>query len=224
MTLTRGDHPLEDLDVPQVTLDIARSISPEFEGVLSPGTVERCVAETLVELAGGATVVDYLRLLTWRVVNERLRGVAPAQAPPPGRVPEVLLVSGAEPALGVAAAAMLDELAGGRIRIRVAGATDVPLPDGLAGALRAVGLQAFRRRPVPLDHAAVERADVVVTVTGDDACPLVAGRRYVDWQLRLPSPGDADGAAAVVESLRVRAVSLLEGLRPSRPRRRVIPL
>ncbi|MGH2721088.1 MAG: three-helix bundle dimerization domain-containing protein, partial [Actinomycetota bacterium] len=141
VTLTRDDRPLADLDVPRVAHEIAQSISPAFEGVLSPGTVERCVAETLVELAGGATVVDYLRLLTWRVVNERLREVAPAQAPPPGRVPEVLLVAGAEPALGVAAASMLDELAGGRVRIRVAGATDVPLPAGLAGALRAMGLQ-----------------------------------------------------------------------------------
>ena len=224
MTPTRGDQSVEDLDMLQVAHDIALSISPAFEGILSPGTVERCVAETLVDLAGGATVADYLRLLTWRVVNERLREVAHARATPPGRAPEVLLVSGAEPALGVAAASMLDELSGGRVRVRVAGPTDCPLPDELAGALRAVGLRAFRRRPAPLDHITVGAADVVVTVTSDDACPVVAGRRYVDWQLRPPSPGDDDGAAALVETLRVRAASLLESVRPSRTRRRVIPL
>jgi ArsR family transcriptional regulator len=229
--ITPDDTAPAPLDVDQVTRDIAAGIAPAFAGILSPRTLEGHVSEVLHRLVAGATVPDYLRLLTWRVVNEQLRGVLAPQASasmvPTEHKPTVLLACAAAPALGAVAAAMLDELAGGTVGIRVAGATGEPLPGELAAALRAraVGtVPAVHPRPVPLDRDAIVAADVVVTLTGEDACPVVRGPRYLDWQLTTPSPDDADGAAAVVEAIRVRAASLLELLGPRRLRRRVIPL
>ncbi|MGH2688687.1 MAG: three-helix bundle dimerization domain-containing protein, partial [Actinomycetota bacterium] len=124
MTITRDDAAPAALDVDRVTRDIAGSIAPAFAGVLSPRAVERCVSESLHRLVAGATVPDFLTVLTWRLVNEQLRGVIPPEAPPPEvppeRTPTVLLACAAAPALGAVAAAMLEELAGGRVRIRVA--------------------------------------------------------------------------------------------------------
>ena len=224
MTLARGDDMLADLDVLRVTRDITVSITPGYEGVLSPRTIERSVSESLAELAGQAKIPDFLALLTWREVSRRLREAASPQAPPPGRPPQVLIVCGTQPALGVVAAAMFDALAHNRIRIRLGGCSDEPLPAALAGALEAAGLDVFRRRPERVDRAAVEAADVVVTVTSDEACPLAPGKRYVDWRLVAPHPDDPDGAAAVVEEVRLRVGALLESLRPFKPLRRVIPL
>jgi arsenate reductase len=54
-------------------------------------------------------------------------------------------------------------------------------------ALREVGIDASDHVPRRLDEEAVAWADVVVA-TCDDACPVVAGKRYVNWQ--LPDPMD----------------------------------
>ena len=53
--------------------------------------------------------------------------------------------------------------------------------------LAEVGLDVSTRRPKAIDAADVEWADVVVTMgCGEDACPVLPGKRYVDWN--LPDP------------------------------------
>jgi len=54
-------------------------------------------------------------------------------------------------------------------------------------ALAEVGIDVSTRRPKAIDAADVEWADVVVTMgCGEDACPVLPGKRYVDWN--LPDP------------------------------------
>ena len=52
-------------------------------------------------------------------------------------------------------------------------------------ALREVGIDASDHMPQLLDDELVDWADVIVA-TCDDACPVVPGKRYVNWQ--LPDP------------------------------------
>ena len=52
-------------------------------------------------------------------------------------------------------------------------------------ALSELGLDASDHIPAKLDDALVQWADVVVA-TCDDACPVVLGKRYVNWH--LPDP------------------------------------
>lgn len=54
-------------------------------------------------------------------------------------------------------------------------------------ALAEVDIDVSERRPKTIDAADVEWADVVVTMgCGEDACPVLPGKRYVDWN--LPDP------------------------------------
>ena len=54
-------------------------------------------------------------------------------------------------------------------------------------ALAEVGLDVSTRQPKAIDAADVEWADVVVMMgCGEDACPVLPGKRYVDWN--LPDP------------------------------------
>jgi arsenate reductase len=53
-------------------------------------------------------------------------------------------------------------------------------------ALEEVGIDAFDHLPHKLDDEDIAWADVVVA-TCDDACPVVAGKRYVSWQLPDPA-------------------------------------
>ncbi|HEY8202447.1 MAG TPA: hypothetical protein VII47_13965, partial [Actinomycetota bacterium] len=196
-----------DVDVVQVTGDIAASLAPRYEGVLSAATIERFVSDSFAELAGQARVTDFLSLLTERMVNEQLRVTlrlpesaerAPYSqddAAPQG----VLLVCGSDVTLGLVAAAVLDRLSRGRVTVRLAAADaggPVSVPPMVAAAALAAGLDLFRHRLEPLTTAAVDAATALVTISPGDSCPVVAGKRYVDWAL-APSPAhDAEGAAA----------------------------
>jgi arsenate reductase len=57
----------------------------------------------------------------------------------------------------------------------------------VAEALREVGLEVGDRRPRGLSRGDVEWADLVVTMGCGDACPVLPGKRYVDWDLPDPS-------------------------------------
>jgi arsenate reductase (thioredoxin) len=50
-----------------------------------------------------------------------------------------------------------------------------------------VGVDLSTRIPHRLDESDVEWADVVVTMGCGDACPVLPGKRYLDWDLPDPS-------------------------------------
>jgi arsenate reductase (thioredoxin) len=49
-----------------------------------------------------------------------------------------------------------------------------------------VGIDLSGRRPKGIDLADVEWADVVVTMGCGDACPVLPGKKYLDWNLDDP--------------------------------------
>jgi arsenate reductase len=57
-------------------------------------------------------------------------------------------------------------------------------------AMREVGADLADRVPRALGRSDVEWADLVVTMGCGDACPVLPGKRYVDWE--LPDPAGAD--------------------------------
>jgi protein-tyrosine-phosphatase len=217
-----------DIDVLRITQEITNAITPSYEGVLSPGTIERLVSESFAELAGEARINEYLALLTERLVGERLRSTMRMEPPPrlPREgLPEVLLVGGATHGTGPVAVAVFQRLGEGSARIRLAAAAGQPDPaspsPAVAAAAQAAGLEIPGHRPEELTDEAVEAADVLVTLTAGDACPIVPGKRYVDWRLESP-PDHADGAMAWLEDIGSRAAELLADLRRARPRHRVV--
>jgi arsenate reductase len=53
--------------------------------------------------------------------------------------------------------------------------------------MREVDLDLDGRVPRRLERADVEWADLVVTMGCGDACPVIPGKRYVDWNLADPA-------------------------------------
>jgi protein-tyrosine-phosphatase len=53
-------------------------------------------------------------------------------------------------------------------------------------ALEEIGINVSDRRPKALAPEDVEWAELVVTMGCGDACPVVPGKRYVDWNLADP--------------------------------------
>jgi arsenate reductase len=68
-------------------------------------------------------------------------------------------------------------------------------------AMREVGIDLAGRVPHLLDRADAEWADVVVTMGCGDACPVIPGKRYLDWQLDDPHGMGIDGVRAVRDTI-----------------------
>ena len=62
------------------------------------------------------------------------------------------------------------------------------LYEAIVEALAELGIDVSGRVPRALTHEDVEWADLVVRMGCGDACPVLPGREYVDWN--LPDPVD----------------------------------
>lgn len=111
--------------------------------------------------------------------------------------------------------ALFDRAAGGRHTSDSAGSVADPagsLHPEVIDVMREVGIDLSNRRPQRLDDARVERADVVVTMGCGDACPVVAGARYLDWSLPDPKGQDIDGVRITRDEIVRRVRDLVAAL------------
>jgi arsenate reductase (thioredoxin) len=82
------------------------------------------------------------------------------------------------------AQALYEELGG---EARSAGShPETELHEAVVEALDEIGIDISDRRPKPITDEDVAWADVVVTMGCGDACPVLPGKRYVDWTIVDP--------------------------------------
>lgn len=61
------------------------------------------------------------------------------------------------------------------------------LHEAVVEALEEIGIDVSGRVPKTLDRDDVEWADLVVTMGCGDACPVLPGKEYLDWNLPDPA-------------------------------------
>jgi arsenate reductase (thioredoxin) len=82
------------------------------------------------------------------------------------------------------AQALYEELGG---EARSAGSRpEAELHEAVVGAMKEIDIDISDRKPKPITDEDVAWADVVVTMGCGDACPVLPGKRYVDWNLVDP--------------------------------------
>ena len=69
------------------------------------------------------------------------------------------------------------------------------------------------RVPKQLDTADAEWADIVVTMGCGDACPVIPGRRYIDWDLQDPAGQDVETVRRIRGEIERRVASRLTRFR-----------
>ena len=78
-------------------------------------------------------------------------------------------------------------------------------------AMRELGIDLSGRIPRGIAAADVEWADVVVTMgCGEDACPVLPGKRYVDWEIRDPIGLPVEEVRVIRDGIQRRVDALLE--------------
>ena len=98
--------------------------------------------------------------------------------------------------------------AGGSARSAGTAPADRVHPE-VVEVMRELGVDLADRKPHRLDDADVEWADVVVTMGCGDACPVLPGKRYVDWELADPAGKPVGEVRAIRDEIMRRVEGLL---------------
>jgi arsenate reductase len=75
-----------------------------------------------------------------------------------------------------------------------------------------LGIDIAGQRPIPLNERDLHTASIVVTMGCGDACPFIAGKRYLDWALDDPAQLDLEGVRRVRDEIQVLVQDLLAGI------------
>ncbi len=111
------------------------------------------------------------------------------------------------------AAGYLKQLGGDRVEVLSAGPEPSDrLNPAAIEAMAEDGIDLRAATPVRLTDDAVRSADVVVTLSGADACPVQPGRRYEDWQLDRPASEGIDAARSIRDQIKDRVEELVASL------------
>jgi arsenate reductase len=79
-------------------------------------------------------------------------------------------------------------------------------------AMRELGIDLSARVPRRLELADAEWADVVVTMGCGDACPVILGKRYIDWDLEDPKDKGLERVREIRDEIAARIEQLLDEL------------
>ncbi|GGD86508.1 metalloregulator ArsR/SmtB family transcription factor [Microbacterium murale] len=178
---------------------------------LDSATVLTIVRESYSALARTARVTSALIPLTERFARQRLSDLTRDRDT---AVPQVLFVCVANAGRSQLAAALVNQLAGGRVIARSAGSSpaDVIHPHVRSLLAEIEGDGATDRFPKPLTDDAVRAADVVITMGCGDVCPIIPGVRYDDWAVGDPALASREGVEAIRDDIAARVRTLVDNL------------
>jgi arsenate reductase len=109
--------------------------------------------------------------------------------------------------------ALFRQAAGGRHEAHSAGSDPAgEVHPNVVEALRELDIDISTRVPHRLGLADVEWADLVVTMGCGDACPVIPGKRYLDWNLEDPKNMDLEQTRGVRDEVAKRIEALLSEL------------
>lgn len=109
--------------------------------------------------------------------------------------------------------ALFERAVGGRHQALSAGTTPAAqVHPEVIEAMREVGIDLADRTPQRLSDELAAQADVVVSMGCGDECPVIPGKRYIDWDLPDPKGRPLDEVRATRADIARRVSELLEEL------------
>ena len=196
-------------------LDLAQAatrLHRRFEGTFSIETVRRYVTEAYASMSGAA-VQRWLPLLAERIARDQLRALRKLQLPELDHKPHVVFLCVHNAGRSQMAAGWFQHLAGDVAEVFSGGSDPASGVNPAAVAVMAeVGIDIASELPQPWTDEVIRAADVVVTMGCGDACPIVPGVRYEDWELADPHGLGVDAVRPIRDEIRQRVVGLLASL------------
>ncbi|MET9835800.1 arsenate reductase ArsC [Streptomyces sp. NPDC006385] len=191
----------------------AARLAARHAGRLSAETVQGLLTDSYRRLAETASVTTHLVVLAERLTAERLDALAHNQGTPGSGLPRVLFVCSHNAGRSQLAAALLQHRAAGRVTASSAGTHPKPeIEPHIAQVLSEAGADPAGAFPKPLTDEVVHAADIVITMGCGDACPVVPGRRYLDWPVADPDGAPIEVVRQIRDDINTRITDLLAGL------------
>ncbi len=184
----------------------------EFDGTFNTETIERYIHDSQQQLTSQATISMWLPVLIEHVTRDRLKALA--RLANPGAVkPAVLFLCDHNAGRSQIAAGWMRHLAGDRVEVFSGGSA--PAADtnqGVVESMAAVGIDISTEYPKPWTDEVAQTVDVIVTMGCGDACPIVEGKQYLDWDIPSPTGQAPDVVAEIHDDVRTRVEALMASL------------
>ena len=127
--------------------------------------------------------------------------------------PSVLFVCVHNAGRSQMAAGFLRALAGEAIEVRSAGSQPAAGINPVAvEAMAEAGVDISGQSPALLTHEDVESSDVVITMGCGDACPVLPGVSYRNWELPDPAGKGIEAVRPIRDRIRARVQDLVTEL------------
>jgi protein-tyrosine-phosphatase len=111
------------------------------------------------------------------------------------------------------AAGLLAHHARGTVRVTSAGSAPADeINPTVRRVMAELGIDVSQEFPKKLTTAAVQTADVVISMGCGDACPVFPGKRYLDWELEDPAGRGVDAVRRIRDEIDARVRGLLAEL------------
>lgn len=111
------------------------------------------------------------------------------------------------------AAAFAQHLSHGEIRVLSGGSDPAATVNPIAiDVMQEVGIDITKNVPAKWTMDDLEAADMIITMGCGDTCPVLPGKRYVDWPLDDPAGQGADAVRPIRDSIETHVRGLLDEL------------
>lgn len=112
------------------------------------------------------------------------------------------------------AAGWMRHLAGTSVGVFSGGSSPAESVNPIAvAAMAEKGIDISAHMPQPWTREVLGTADVVVTMGCGDSCPVLPGKRYVDWEVEDPSGKSLEEVRPIRDDLEERVRALIVELR-----------
>lgn len=185
----------------------------QFDGKLNAETIERFMTDSLDVLVPQASTTNWVPLLAERFTRDRLRALLRLETDDTDLNPSVLFLCVHNAGRSQMAAGFMRALAGDRVDVFSGGSEPgESVNQAAVAAMAEKGIDIGEEIPQPWSDEIIRAADVVVTMGCGDACPIVPGKRYVDWELEDPAGKSVEEVRPIRDALEARVRGLLAEL------------
>ncbi|WP_405910829.1 MULTISPECIES: three-helix bundle dimerization domain-containing protein [unclassified Streptomyces] len=191
----------------------AARLAIRYRGQFSAETIQGLIVDSYARLAETARIRTHLVVLAEHLAAERLDALAHIAGAPGAGLPRVLFVCSHNAGRSQMAAALLAHRAAGHVVVSSAGTHPAEtINPAVIQALTEAGVQATDAFPKPLTDEVVQAADIVITMGCGDACPVVPGRRYLDWPVADPKGAPIAVVRSIRDEIDAHITELLDSL------------
>ena len=189
--------------------EAATRLQREFDGTFNLETVQRYLDDSLERLSG-AVYLDYVSLLAERFARERLTAIAQMEGLLVSDTPTVLFLCVHNAGRSQMASGWLRHLAGDRVQVFSGGSAPAEtINPSAVEAMAEKGIDITDQYPKPWTDETVGVADVIVSMGCGDVCPVLPGKRYLDWELEDPAGKGVDSVRPIRDDIEQRVRGLM---------------